>query len=95
MRCSLQTCLSQLAAMDFKKKEKYKKIKKKKEGKRGNKANLHMECTYLGTDNCNLGQIQDILGHMLQQNSGNLDHRNVKKQKRERERSLRINEEFF
>lgn len=54
-----------------------------------------MECTYLGTDSCNLGQIQDILGHMLQQNSGNLDHRNVKKQKRERERSLRINEEFF
>lgn len=52
-----------------------------------------MKCTYLGTDNCNLGQIQDILGHMLQQNSGNLDHRNVKK--KTRERSLRINEGGF
>lgn len=45
-----------------------------------------MRSTYLGTDSCNLGQIQDILGHTLQQNSGNLDHRNIKNKKKAKER---------
>lgn len=89
MRCSLQSCLSQLAAMDLKK-------RKKKREAGGKKVNLQMKCTYLGTDSCNLEQIQDILGHTLQQNLGNLDHRNVKKKKeRERKRSLKINKGFL
>lgn len=59
-------------------KKKRKKGKKKlKKERREKEVNLQMKRTYLETDSCNLGQIQDILGHMSRQNSGNLDHRNI------------------
>lgn len=65
----------------------------KKRRKEGKEINLQLKSTYLGTDSCNLGQIQDILGHTLQQNLGNLGHRNMKE--RERKRRWNINKGFL
>jgi len=57
-----------------------------------------MKRTYLETDSCNLGQIQDNLGHTSRQNSGNLEHRNIKvneqTSKTQRENALRSTKAF-